>query len=55
MSTVLHVYNMLAGCRSKRTMLRVILHNQKVAAEGELRFLLGQLARFQAASLQAVF
>lgn len=47
--TNLRVYSLLAGCRSKHTMLQVVLHNQKVAAEGELRFLL--LAHFEAASL----
>lgn len=47
----MRVYPMLAGCWSKCMMLRVVLHHQKVAAEGELRFLLGRLAHFQAASL----
>lgn len=51
----LHVYNVLGGCRSKHTMLCAISHNQKVADEGELRLLLGQLAHFQAASLCVLF
>jgi len=51
MSDVLCVYNMLGGCRSKRMMLRVTSRHQKVADEGELRFLLGRLAHFQAAFL----
>lgn len=51
----LHVYNMLGGCRSKHTILCAISHNQKVADEGELRLLLGQLAHFQAASLCVFF
>lgn len=53
MSTVLCVYNMLGGCRSKCPMLCVISLKQNVADEGELRFLLGWLVHFQAASLEA--
>lgn len=55
MNTLLPIYNMLAGCRFRHTMLCVILHNQNVAAESECGFLWSWLEYFQVDPLQAFF